>query len=61
MLLVVVPDSHKGKTGEKMHENITLKHLDIPFNATFPNSTRVTVAVNTHQELKQVKKKKGDK
>lgn len=44
-----------------MHENITLKHLDIPFNATFPNSTRVTVAVNTHQELKQVKKKKGDK
>lgn len=39
-----------------MHENITLKHLDIPFNVTFPNSTRVTVAVNIHHELKQVKK-----
>lgn len=56
MLLVGIPDSHKGKTGKKMHENIALKHLDIPFNVTFPNSTRVTVAVNTHHELKQVKK-----
>lgn len=55
-MLVGVPDSHEGKIEKKMHENKTLKPLDIPFNVTFPNSTKVTVAVNTHHELKQVKK-----